>query len=269
LAISDPANGLYGWGMTVNKGGDGWGVCINVVQAFGGHFTDETGKIVQFNSPETVAAFEWFVETFDRNGKFAAMLPPGVESWTDTGNNEAYAAGSIGYTQNAFSVYAAAKKNTPDIFKNTLVLGQPVANNGDNRSGGGVGGWLTIFKNAPNVDLAKQLALDLLDPAKFAKISAVAGGLFMPAYKNLWTDELLASDPNFKIIKEQISVENPFLGASWPAQPAAQIDAIRAQSVLEQGVGNAISGRMSAADAVKDAHDKIVQIFEEGGIMQP
>jgi len=269
LAISDSANGFYGWGMTVNKGGDGWGVCINVVQAFGGHFTDETGKIVQFNSPETVAAFEWFVETFDRNGKYAAMLPPGVESWTDTGNNEAYAAGSIGYTQNAFSIYAAAKKNTPDIFKNTLVLGQPVANNGDNRSGGGVGGWLTIFKNAPNVDLAKQLALDLLDPAKFAKISAVAGGLFMPAYKNLWTDELLAVDPNFKIIKEQISVEKPFLGASWPAQPAAQLDAIRAQSVLEQSVGNAISGRMSAADAVKDAHDKIVQIFEEGGIMQP
>jgi len=33
-------------------------------------------------------------------------------------------------------------------------------------------------------------------------------------------------------------------------------------------VGNAISSRMSAADAVKDAHDKIVQIFEEGGIPQ-
>jgi len=269
LAISDPANGFYGWGMTPNKGGDGWGVCSDVLMAFGGHFTDETGKIVQFNSPETVAAFEWFVETYDRNGKYAAMLPPGVESWTDTGNNEAYLAGSIGYTQNAFSVYAASKKNAPDIFKNTVVLGAPDANNGDSRAGGGVGGWLTIFKGAPNVDLAKQLALDLLDPAKFAKISSVAGGLFMPAYENLWTDELLAIDPNFKVIKEQVGVADPFIGASWPANPSAQIDAIRAQSILEQAVGNAISKRMSAADAVKDAHDKIVQLFEEGGIMQP
>ena len=32
---------------------------------------------------------------------------------------------------------------------------------------------------------------------------------------------------------------------------------------------NVISGRMSPADAVKDAHQKIVDIFEEGGIMQP
>ena len=50
-----------------------------------------------------------------------------------------------------------------------------------------VGGWLTIFKGAPNVDLAKKLALDLLDPENFNRMSAVGGGLFMPAFENLWT----------------------------------------------------------------------------------
>ena len=150
-----------------------------------------------------------------------------------------------------------------------MLLRAPKANNGDSRDGGDVGGWLTIFKGAPNVDLAKKLALDLLDPANFTKISAVGGVLFMPAYENLWTDELLAADPNFAIIKEQVSVTNPFLGPSWPANPNAAIDAIRAQGVLEQSVGNVIAGRMTPADAVKDAHQKIVDIFEEGGIMQP
>ena len=268
LKISDPANGFYGWGFTPNKGGDGFGFDTAIVQAFGGHFTDETGQKVTFNSPETVAAFEWLVETYDRNGKYAAMIPPGIESWTDTGNNEAWAAGSIGMTLNAFSVYAASKKDNLPFFKDMLVLRAPTANNGDSRDGGAVNGWLQIFKGAPNVDLAKKLALDLLDPANFNQISAIAGGLFMPAYENLWTPELIAADPNFAIIKEQVSVKDPFLGTSWPAKPAAQIDAIRAQSILEQAVGNAISGRMSAADAVKDGHDKIVQIFEEGGIMQ-
>jgi len=268
LAISDPAAGFYGWGFTPNKGGDGSGFCQMVMQAFGGHFTDESGQKVTFNSPETVAAFEWLVETYDHNGKYAAMIPPGVESWTDTGNNEAWAAGSIGFTLNAFSVYAASKKNDLPFFKDMLVLHAPTANNGDSRDGGVVNGWLTVFKGAPNVDLAKQLALDLLDPANFNKISAIAGGLFMPAYESLWTPELLAADKNFAIIKEQVSVPEPFLGWPWPAKPAAQIDAIRAQSILEQAVGNAISGRMSAADAVADGHKKIVQIFEEGGIMQ-
>jgi multiple sugar transport system substrate-binding protein len=90
----------------------------------------------------------------------------------------------------------------------------------------------------------------------------------MPAYENLWTEELLAADPNFRIIKQQVSVPDPFLGVSWPANPNAAIDAIRAQGVLEQSVGNMIAGRMSPADAVADAQQKIVNIFEEGGIMQ-
>jgi multiple sugar transport system substrate-binding protein len=267
LAISGPD--FYGWGLTPNQSGDGFGYLISVVQAFGGHFTDETGQIVQFDSPETVAAFEWLGETYDRNGKYAAMLPPGVESWNDTGNNEAWLAGSIGYTHNAFSVYAQSKRDNNPVYPNIVLLPAPSANNGDSRDGGNVGGWLTIFKNAPNVDLAKKLALDLLDPANFGKIAAAGGVLFTPAYENLWTDELIATDPNLAIIKEQVSVTNPFLGQSWPANPNAGVDAIRAQGVLEQSVGNVISKRMSAADAVKDAHQKMRDIFEEGGMMQP
>ena len=268
LAMSDPDNRMWGWGLTPNQSGDGYGFLINLVQSFGGHYTDPSGMQVEFDSPETVAAFEWLAETYDRGGKYGAMLPPGVESWGDISNNEAFLAGNIGYTHNAFSVYAQAKRDENPIFKDIVVLTAPKARNGDSRDGGNVNGWLTIFKGAPNVDLAKQLALDLLDPKNFTRMSAVAGGLFMPAYENLWTEELLAADPNFAIIKQQVSVPDPFLGPSWPADPNAAIDAIRAQGVLEQAVGNMIAGRMGPADAVADAHGKIVSIFEEGGIMQ-
>ena len=98
LAISDPDSEFWGWGVTPNQSGDGYGFLILLIQAFGGSFTDETGMKVHFNSPETVAAFEWLAETYDRNGKYAAMLPPGIESWGDISNNEAYLAGKIGYT---------------------------------------------------------------------------------------------------------------------------------------------------------------------------
>ncbi|MEZ5864320.1 MAG: extracellular solute-binding protein [Geminicoccaceae bacterium] len=269
LAISDPDGEFWGWGLTPNQSGDGYGFLINAIQAFGGHYTDESGMIVQFDSPETLAAVEWLAETYDRNGQFAPMLPPGVESWGDISNNEAFLAGNIGYTHNSFSVYAQAKRDNNPVFPSIVLLTAPTANNGDSRNGGQTTGWLTIFKNAPNVDLAKKLALELLDPANFNRMSAVAGGLFNPAYENLWTEELIAADPNFAIIKEQVSVENPFIGPSWPAQPNAAIDAIRAQGVVEQMMANVIAGRMSPAEAVTDAHNKIVEIFEEGGIMQP
>lgn len=267
LAISGPD--FYGWGVTPNQSGDGFGAMIGIVQSFGGHFTDETGQIVTWDSPETVAAYEWLRETYDRNGKYAAMLPPGVESWTDTSNNEAYLAGQLGYTHNAFSIYAQSKRDGNPVYGQTTLLNAPQASNGDSRDGGGVGGWLTIFKGAPNVDLAKELALHLLDPANFGRIAEQGGVLFTPAYQNLWTPEFMATDPNLAIIKTQVDVENPFLGQSWPANPNAGVDAIRAQGVLEQSIANVIAGRMSPADAVKDAHQKMVDIFEEGGMMQP
>lgn len=268
LKISDPDNEFWGWGNTPNQSGDGWGVLTQVINAFGGHFTDESGTKVEYNSPETVAAYKWIKDTYDRNGKYGPMLPPGIESWGDISNNEAYLAGNIGYTHNAFSVYAQAKRDNNPVFGETVLLTMPRANNGDSRDGGAVGGWLTVFKGAPNTDLAKKLALDLLAPENFTPMSAVAGGLFMPAYEKLWTPELIAADPNYAIIKEQVSVEDPFIGASWPAQPSAQIDAIRAQGIVEQSVGNMIAGRMTAEEAVADAHKKIVDLFEEGGIMQ-
>ena len=45
------------------------------------------------------------------------MLPPGVESWTDTSNNEAWLAGQIGYTHNAFSVYAQSKRDNNPVYE--------------------------------------------------------------------------------------------------------------------------------------------------------
>jgi multiple sugar transport system substrate-binding protein len=268
LAISDPDNKFWGWGCTANQSGDGFGFLTTLIQSFGGHFTDKSGRIVQFDSPETVAAVKWIAETFDRNGKYARMLPPGIESWADPSNNEAYLAGSIGYTINAFSIYAQAKRDKNPVFPVTVLLPAPLANDGSNRNGGAVGGWLSIFKGAPNIALAKKLALALLDPVNFTPMSEVAGGLFMPAYEKLWTDQLIAADPNFAIIKEQVSVKDPFIGSSWPADPNAAIDAIRAQGFVEQMAANAISGRMSPAEAVKDANKKMVQLFEEGGMTQ-
>ncbi|HET8728860.1 MAG TPA: extracellular solute-binding protein, partial [Alphaproteobacteria bacterium] len=133
LKISDPDNKFWGWGLTPNQSGDGYGFLILVIQAFGGHYTDESGMKVQFDSPETVAAVTWLAETYDRKGKYGPMLPPGVESWNDTGNNEAYLAGNIGYTHNAFSVYAQAKRDNNPVFPGTTLLPAPTANNGDSR----------------------------------------------------------------------------------------------------------------------------------------
>ena len=47
------------------------------------------------------------------------------------------------------------------------------------------------------------------------------------------------------------------------------IDAIDAASINTQMMANITTGAMTVEEAVKDAHDKIVQIFEEGGVPNP
>lgn len=266
LAVSNPDKQMWGWGLTINRSGDGHGVILGVIQAFGGSFTDETGLKVTFNSPETVAAVQWLTETYTSD-KYKPMLPPGVESWTDTSNNEAYLAGTIALTLNQPSVYAKAKADGNPVFANTAVLHVPKALNGDLQEAGNIF-WFTIFKGAKNVDLAKELILNMIDPANFVPVAKLGGGLNMPTYANQWTDEILAVDPNFQIFREIL--ENPltFYGRSNPAKPSALIDAIDAAGITSQMMANITNGTMGVEDAVKDAHDKIVQIFEEGGVPQ-
>jgi multiple sugar transport system substrate-binding protein len=266
LAVSDPDNNIWGWGITINRSGDAHGFILGVIQAFGGSFTDDTGLKVTFDSPETLAAVEWLAETYTSD-KYKPMLPPGIESWTDTSNNEAYLAGTIALTLNQPSVYAKAKADGNPVFENTAVMHAPLTNDGRLMEAGG-SGWLTIFKGAKNADIAKELVLTLIDAKNITPMAAAGGGLFLPAYADLWTDEMLAADPNYSVFEEILLNPDVFYGRSHPAKPNALIDAIDGAAITSQMMANVTTGAMTPAEAVKDAHDKIVQIFEEGGAPQ-
>jgi len=266
LQISDPDNKIWGWGITINKSGDGHGFIVDTLQAFGASFTDETGMKVTFNSPEAVEAVTWLAETYTSE-KYKPMLPPGIESWTDTSNNEAYLAGTIGLTLNQFSIYAKAKEDKNPVFEGTALMRKPKTKDGKVLEAGS-NGWFTIFKGAKNIDLAKELVLHMLQPDIFTPMVRDGGALFLPAYKNLWTDDMLAIDPNFATLKEIIFNPEAYSGTSHPADPNAVIDSILSASIPSQMMANVTNGTMTPEEAVKDAHDRIVLLFEEAGIPQ-
>src|SRR5262249_36474956 len=41
LKASNPDKKMWGWGLTINRSGDGHGLILAVIQAFGGSFTDQ------------------------------------------------------------------------------------------------------------------------------------------------------------------------------------------------------------------------------------
>jgi multiple sugar transport system substrate-binding protein len=266
LQISDPAKEQWAWGVTVNRSGDGHGLIMDCIQSFGGFVSDVTGKKVTFNSPETIAAVTFLSDIYT-NPKWKPMLPPGVESWTDTSNNEAFLAGKISFTQNALSVYGQLKRDKNPILANTILVRKPQTKDGKILESGG-SGWFNIFRGAKNKDMAKQMIFELLKPTNFMPMVLEGGGLFLPAYKNMWTDEVSKMDPNFAPLKEIIFNPDAFNGIAHPANPSALHDAINSESLLSQMMSNVITGKMKPDQAVKEAHDRMVRLWEEGGIKQ-
>ncbi len=126
VKMSDPTKERFGWGMTVNKSGDGHGLIQVAFQAFGGRAVDETGQKITFNSPETIDGIQVAGRRSTLTPKYKDILPPGVESWTDPSNNEAYLAGKTGITPTRPSVYAAAKKDQPELYANTSWQNFPI-----------------------------------------------------------------------------------------------------------------------------------------------
>lgn len=265
LAVSDPDAEMYGWGMTVNQSGDGAGLIQSVLHNWGAFITDADMTELTFNSPETVDAVTWLSDVYTQE-EFAPMLPPGVVSWTDSSNNEAFLAGNIAITQNAASVYAKSKADGSPIHEDTVVLPTTTGPAGLTLEGAG-GAQFNVPRGAANAEGAKKLALQLLSPDVFLPISLVSAGLFLPAYEAYYgMDDVkvaFEADPNLALMGEQALGD--YQGLAYPAAPSPFFDAVNAQSIMTDMMSQIIAQGASPADAVAQAADRIAQIADELG----
>ena len=229
LAISNPGEDRYGWGMTVNSGGDATGLIQAIIHNWGGQIINEDISELTFNSQETVDAIAWLTDVYV-NDAYADMIPPGVLAWTDSGNNEAWLAGNIGLSKNAASIYAKGKADGNPIFGDTIVT-EPIVGPYGEPLLGGDGAQFNIPNNASNPTQAAELALHMLTPEVFLPISLISAGLFLPAYEGIYAmDEVVAAfdaDPTLRRMGEQTFGD--YTGLSWPASPNVLTDAINAQ----------------------------------------
>ncbi|MCA1666102.1 MAG: ABC transporter substrate-binding protein [Thermomicrobia bacterium] len=273
LAISDPSKNRFGWGLTTNTGGDGTGTVTSVVYAYGGAVVSNDGKKVVFNSPETVTAVSFLADIYT-NAKYKDMLPPGVNGWTDTSNNEAWLAGTLGITQNAYTLYAQSFATKNAVYGQTAVLAgftgpateQVIATPGS--------GYLAIPKGAKNPDLAKATALYLIGGPAFVNLAKPSLGLIMPTYKNEWNSDpfFTTGDPSFPALRQIIEGKLPITtktGYAFPQSPSPIYEqGVNGQHILNDMMGSIIQKGVKPADAVKAAHDQLVQVAKQLGLPQ-
>lgn len=264
LKVTDAAAQVWGWGITVNRSGDGRGFVQNTLYDFGSTLQDETGEIITFNSPESVAALTWLKDTFTSD-QWAAMLPPGIISWTDTSNNEAFLAGTLATTQNAGTMYAkAVLEKVP--FANDIAWMPYPQRNTDNAYIDLMGGTkFHVIKDTKNKDATYDLIRHLLTQPVQERIWTISQSYALPAYKNGWAHDLIQSVDNSKRIEPVVWNDAGFTGLRWPGPYSAAIDSVNGGNDHTDMVAEVLQGR-DIEEVVADYHQRWVQLWQDFGL---
>lgn len=264
LNISDAANNLWGWGITINRSTDARALVQAVLFAHGSTLQDESGERVTFNSPESVAALDWLAETYGSE-TYAPMLPTGWGAWVDTSNNEAFLAGTLALTQNAGTMYANAVLNEVPFAGDIAYLPNVVRNSDGGSIDQLAGVLLHVIKDTRNKDAAYDLIRHLLSTPVQQRIWEISLAYAVPAYRNGWTDPIVTSSPNS--VRAEAAVWNniDFTGLRWPGPSSAAVDAVGGSFDQTDMIGAVLQGR-SSEEVVAEYHDRWVQIWQDFGL---
>ena len=272
LQISDPSKNRYGWGMTVNQSGDGNGLIQSIINAYGGAGASDDGKKAILNSPETVDAVTFLADIYT-NAKYKNMLPPGVLSWSDTGNNEAWLAGVIGSRRT--SSPSTRSPTRPRTRSTTRQSSSPVSPAPRSIAHSRFGNYRLLRhlqgREEPGPgEGARQIPRRRPGARQYRQ---ARNGLIMPAYKKLWDSDpyYQNGDPVFAASRQVVEEHAADHDEDGPALPAGAEPAWQQaynSYVLTDMMGQIIQKGVKPADAVKQAQDRIVAAFNQLGVTQ-
>jgi ABC-type glycerol-3-phosphate transport system substrate-binding protein len=248
----DPSKDLWGLGQTLNRSDDGNGFMQHILWAYGGSAWDKDGKPALGTTylKENMAALQMAVDTIQKH----KIQPPGVMSWTDVHNNEAYMAGKLVATNNGASLYYAMVAKKHPLAEKTQVILTP----------GGPAGAFTaagcycwgIFKASKHIELSEDLIRWVEDEARFEEYMQASIGQAGPVYKKR------SENPYWKNPDFQGMLQNVLRGV-WPGYPGPITPAaveVQAQYILCDMAGRVVVGGLSPEAALKEAHKRVEEI---------
>ena len=265
MTVTDASSNRWGWGMTINRSGDGNAMVQNVIFRNGGHVQDESGQKVTFNSPETIAGLTWLKDTYSAE-EYQPMLPPGILSWTDTNNNEAFLAGQIALTQNAGTVYAKAVLDNVPFHQNIAYVQYPVRNT-DNARIDSMTAGMRFYKitDAKNPEAVADVARHFLSQPVQERVWSISTGYALPAYTNRWESPIITENPISMAGKEIAMNVTDFTGLQWPGPLNEAIGSIGEGVFFTDMMAEILQGG-EVEEVVANYHDQFVQIFQDFGL---
>lgn len=248
--ITEKDNGMYGFGVPIGPRSDGPNFIRSLIWSYGGSIVDDEGN-VNFNTEESVAAFDALKRWYD------VGMPPGVAGWDDSDNNRAFMAQKIAMTMNASSVYSTAKKDFPDTLGK--VTGHFIAPEGPaGRYGNASAQGLGIPKYSKNKETALDFLSYLYQPEHLKAITTETDGGATMLLSGVVNDLPLWDDPDLKALLDMSKISY-LIG--YPGKITRAASTVRSEFVLINAASRMITQDLSPEEAVKMAHDQIVDIY--------
>jgi multiple sugar transport system substrate-binding protein len=175
--------------------GDPPGFCYPYMWSYGAMEVSKDRKSIQFNKPEFVEGMRKFIEAwkdgYDTTGT----------SWDDSNNNRAYLSEQISSTFNGSSIYFAARKDKPDIAKDTHHILIP-------KGPAGRFYWLgtrtfAILKNSKNIAGAKGFLKWWFQDKQFGDWWRLQEGYMLQPVVKYYNDPAWTKDPKMLPFREQ------------------------------------------------------------------
>lgn len=238
----DPS--LTAFGLPTSTANDSESLIRMIVWSFGGAMFDETGSKITWNSPETVAAYQFIADMFAEG-----TIPRSTLTWDDAGNNTAYQTGRAAFIMNPPSVYQWMVENDPDLLADTAMIAMPKGPGEKGRSAGSIASfsWL-VSKDTDRPDDAKAWLSYFFEPSRYEQIIATVGGRWLPIYPALFEKmPLFADNPDFAELGKM--AENGVIDG-YAGPPTAKAAAVFNAKIVTQSIQRMLVDGASAADAV-------------------
>lgn len=178
--VSDPENGVYGFGMgsgPTDEDGENTFRMIN--WSNGGSLIAEDGSIIANKSPVTAELLAKYKELYD-----AGAIPPAATTWGPSGNNKSYLIGESAMVFNAPTLYNAMANdpNYADLLANTVIL-PPPDGRVSNTVLGLASGW-GVTKTTENQSEAKEFIIYMMEPEWYNEYMQLIAPVFVPVFQD-------------------------------------------------------------------------------------
>ena len=199
--------------------GDARSTNYPVLWAFGGKEFEADGKTVAINSPETLKACEWYVETFK-------VMDPGVDRLARSGQQPGVPGRQgLGDGQRQHDLPGRSHRRErpakPDAAKKELIETMDHANWPAGPAGRfgqyNINLW-GLFASSKNARAARRSCAPGIDPEFLDKWTKAGQSYFIPPLKGIENADVWPDDPKLKIFRELNKV-NRLPGTPGPADP--------------------------------------------------